>query len=250
MEILGTPPPTAKLTRRILALLAINPGRSVPVSAMVRELWDSAPLPEKWSGSIQTYVLKVRQGLDVAYPDRVPPARDILATRPGGYVLEVSPMDVDAFRFFRFVDQATRDYRDGRLREAEDTLRAAFSLWNGPLMVDVDPGPLLTIWADSVREKRREAVSLRFQIDLCQGRHRDVVGALRAEWRADPAFEPTAALLMTALYRSDRQRDALDVFRDTRNALREGYGLEPGSRLRLLQQQILRGDPSLELEAK
>jgi DNA-binding SARP family transcriptional activator len=91
---------------------------------------------------------------------------------------------------------------------------------------------------------------LRFEIDLRFGHHRDILDELRAAWRANPAEEPTAALLMLALYRSDRRVAALDIYRDTRAALLDGYGLDPGPGLARLQQQILSGDPALELEER
>ena len=51
---------------------------------------------------------------------------------------------------------------------------------------------------------------------------------------------------MLALYRSDRQTEALAVYRDARGALDE-LGIEPSERLRRLEKQILTHDPALEL---
>ena len=50
---------------------------------------------------------------------------------------------------------------------------------------------------------------------------------------------------MLALYRSGRQADALDAYRDARSALAEQLGLEPGHDLRDLERRILSQDPSL-----
>jgi hypothetical protein len=54
---------------------------------------------------------------------------------------------------------------------------------------------------------------------------------------------------MTALYRSGRQAEALDAYRDARRALVDGLGIEPGAELQELEQAILRHDPGLDLEA-
>ena len=53
--------------------------------------------------------------------------------------------------------------------------------------------------------------------------------------------------LMLALYAAGRQADALAAYRDARGALAE-IGLEPGPRLRELEQRILNQDPSLTTE--
>ena len=50
---------------------------------------------------------------------------------------------------------------------------------------------------------------------------------------------------MLALYRCDRQADALQAFQDARRALVEDLGIEPGERLRRLESQVLDHDPSL-----
>ena len=55
---------------------------------------------------------------------------------------------------------------------------------------------------------------------------------------------------MTALYRSGRQPDALQVYQRTRAALAEALGLEPGPALKALQSQILEQDPSLDRSAQ
>ena len=52
---------------------------------------------------------------------------------------------------------------------------------------------------------------------------------------------------MLALYRSGRQSAALGAYRDTRAVLLDDLGVEPGARLRTLEQQILRHDPELQL---
>ena len=52
---------------------------------------------------------------------------------------------------------------------------------------------------------------------------------------------------MLALYRCDRQADALQAFQDARRALVDELGIEPGERLRELERAILAQDPALAL---
>ena len=51
--------------------------------------------------------------------------------------------------------------------------------------------------------------------------------------------------LMLALYRSGRQAEALEVYRERRRDLDQELGLEPNASLRRLEQAILTQDPSL-----
>ena len=54
---------------------------------------------------------------------------------------------------------------------------------------------------------------------------------------------------MTALYRSGRQAEALDAYREARGALLDGLGIEPGDELQKLERAILQHDPSLDQDA-
>ena len=52
---------------------------------------------------------------------------------------------------------------------------------------------------------------------------------------------------MLALYRTGRQAEALEAYRDARSTLVEELGLEPGPALRDLESRILRQDPALDV---
>ena len=52
---------------------------------------------------------------------------------------------------------------------------------------------------------------------------------------------------MLALYRADRQADALAAYRAARETLVENLGIEPGSVLRDLERAILEQDPALDV---
>jgi hypothetical protein len=64
-----------------------------------------------------------------------------------------------------------------------------------------------------------------------------------------PLREGPKAQLMLALYRSGRQAEALEAYREARRVLDDELGLEPGPPLRELEQAILRHDASLHAEA-
>lgn len=61
----------------------------------------------------------------------------------------------------------------------------------------------------------------------------------------NPLRERLRGLLMSALYRSGRQADALAAYQDARRQLRDEVGVAPAAPLQRLQQQILAADPDL-----
>ena len=90
--------------------------------------------------------------------------------------------------------------------------------------------------------------SWRSTIDLAAGRHREVVGELERLVAEEPLRETLHRQRMLALYRSGRQADALEAYRDARTVLVERMGIEPGPELRRLHDAILRQDDALEAE--
>jgi DNA-binding SARP family transcriptional activator len=94
-------------------------------------------------------------------------------------------------------------------------------------------------------DERRAARSERYDASLALGRHNELVPELERAVAADPLDERLLRQLMTALYRSGRQADALARYRDGRQRLVDELGIEPSAELRGLEQAILRHDPDL-----
>lgn len=82
--------------RALLVALVLEAGRVVSGDAMVAQLWGDHP-PASAAGTVQAYVSQLRRVLE---PNRVPRApASVLVTRCPGYLLDVSPEQVDAARF-------------------------------------------------------------------------------------------------------------------------------------------------------
>ena len=67
-----------------------------------------------------------------------------------------------------------------------------------------------------------------------------------ADLAAKYPFKRFASQLMLALYRSGRQAEALEVYRQTHAALDQALGIEPSTDLQKLRVAILRQEPGLE----
>jgi DNA-binding SARP family transcriptional activator len=228
----------APKVRRLLALLLHRAGEVVPVSALVDGLWSGRP-PRTATKNLQLYVLQLRRAL--ADPERV-------VHRTPGYALVVNPGELDVRRFEDLADQARTAHEQGNSLAAGSLARQALARWQGdPYSGLVDSISALQVEADRLRERRLVLLGQRFDADLALGRYDDVVAELTALVAEHPLRERFQAQLMLALYRSRRQAEALEVYRQARNLLTGELGLEPGVELTELAQAILRTDPDLAL---
>jgi predicted ATPase len=98
----------------------------------------------------------------------------------------------------------------------------------------------LALEAARLEELRLGVLEDRFEADLALGLHAEVVGELDRLVAEYPVRERLWRLLVLALYRSERQADALTACRRARALLAEELGLDPGEELQLLEQQVLR----------
>jgi DNA-binding SARP family transcriptional activator len=216
--------------RALLALLVLNAGKVVPRERLIDGLWGEAP-PESAVKGIQIYVWQLRKLL----PDGT------IVTRPSGYALEVEPESVDLGRFERLVAAAHGAAPD----EAAQLLREALALWRGPPLAGLGDEPGLRAEAERLDELRLAALEDRIDAELALGRPAQLVGELERLIGEHSHRERLRAQLMVALYRSGRQAEALQAYRDARDALAE-LGLEPGAELRELERRILAQDASLK----
>ena len=106
--------------RALVALLALDAGRVVPVERLIEGLWgDDAP--EDARNALRHHVSRLRRAIGPS-----------LVTRGPGYLLAVAPDDVDALRFASLAAEARAGLRSGGGGEVAATLRSALALWRGP----------------------------------------------------------------------------------------------------------------------
>ena len=234
--------------RALLASLLLHANEVVSLDRLIDELWGEAPPPTA-AKTLQAQVSRLRRSLN---GDEDPAAhmRGPLQTRGHGYVLTVEPGQVDADRFQGMLEEARRARAEGRPEEAAEELRRALALWRGPALADFAYESFAQTEIARLDELQLTALEERIEADLALGRHAELVGELEALVARHPLRERLRGQLMLALYRSDRQAEALHVYQEFRLALAEELGLEPSQGLQRLERQILEQDPELAAPAR
>src|SRR4051812_41818195 len=217
--------------RALFAVLLLHANEVVSADRLIDGMWEETP-PATAGKIVQVYVSRLRKAL----------GKGRLVTRSPGYLLRVDRSELDLARFEQLVAEAgTADPR------AALKLREALALWRGPPLADVEYEPFARPEIVRLAELRWAALEQRIDTDLAAGRHAELVGELEALIAEHPLRERLRCQLMLALYRSGRQAEALDVYRQARRELSEQLGLEPGEELKRLEQAILRQDRGLVL---
>ena len=172
-----------------------------------------------------------------------------LVTRPPGYELQLERERLDLHRFEDEARAGREALASGDAKLARAKLGDALAIWRGPALADLAYEPFAQAEASRLEELRASVTEERIAADLELGRHADLVGELQELVTRHPLRERLRRQLMLALYRSGRQADALEVYRDARRALTDELGLEPGRELRELQEAMLRQDAALDWNA-
>lgn len=208
------------------------------MDVIVDDFWVDPPAGA--TSAIRTFVSALRRALE---PDRAPRTKPkVIVTEGPGYAFRAAPDAVDAWEFERLV----REGADSTPAQSLELLRTALQLWRGPAYADFAEEP----WARSERSRLEElrltAVERFASAQLDLGRTAEAIPDLDAHVTEHPWREDGWRLLALALYRSNRQGDALAVLRRARELLAEELGIDPGPRLTDLESDILRRENHLD----
>ncbi|WP_165978702.1 AfsR/SARP family transcriptional regulator [Actinomadura darangshiensis] len=223
----------------MLAVLLRHANSPVSDDLLADALWGGRP-PRSAPANLRMYVHTLRRTL--GRPERI-------ARIAPGYALTVEPGELDAQRFADLVGRGRSAGECADASAVHATLSEALALWRGDAYTGLTEVPPLHDEAVRLDELRLAAIEEHVSAGLDLGRHGELVPELRALAAEHPLREGYRAQLMLALYRSGRQAEALEVYRETRRVLTEELGIEPGLRLRRLEAAVLAGDPSLDLAA-
>ncbi|MEU1663049.1 BTAD domain-containing putative transcriptional regulator [Streptomyces sparsogenes] len=221
--------------RALLGALLLRPNRAVPLDTLEAVLWGESP-PATASASLHNHVARLRR---VLAEDGEPRLRAV----PGGYLLTVGAGELDSELFTERLDRA----RAGRLRQdwaavGRETVQA-LELWRGaPLDNLPDPAlshPEVRPQIQQLQEARLQALEWRFDAELRLGRHGGLAPEPARLAEEHPLSEVFHRQLMLVLHRTDRQAEALAVFRRLRRTLIDELGIEPGPAVQQTHQEIL-----------
>jgi serine/threonine protein kinase/WD40 repeat protein len=221
----------------VLAHLVLRANEVVSAERLIDALWES-DLPDDPKSTLQVYVSRLRSALGT----------DVIDARSPGYLLKAGRDEVDVLRFEDLVDEARRNGTDPR--STDRILSEALELWRGPALADLAAEPSLSGEIARLEELRLQAIEERIDALLELGHQTKVVAELETLTRTNPLRERLWGELMLALYRSDRQAEALAAFERARAVLAEELGIDPSRELRFLHERILRQDPELELKGE
>jgi DNA-binding SARP family transcriptional activator len=216
--------------RAVLAVLLLHANEVVSADRLIDQLWGEKA-PRNAAAALQTHVSRLRKELGA----------EVVATRAWGYVLRTEPGAIDLERFQRLVAEA----ENLPARERAEQLREALALWRGRPLDDLAFEPALAKDIARLEELRLAVLENRIDADLEAGNHNGIVGDLEALIAENPLRERLRGQLILALYRSGRQAEALEVYRETRRVLADELGLDPSPELRELERAILQQDPAL-----
>ncbi len=222
--------------RSLLAVLVLRLGERVSTDTLIDAVWG----PQASGGTVNALRILVsylRKALEPAAGELA------IETVEGGYRLVADRNSVDAYRLEAAVAAAARtDDPAGRLREVETALAA----WRGSPLPEVADEEFAQADLQRLHEVRLTALEQRVDALLDLGRHSEAVAELHHLVAVHPLRERFHAQLMTALYRSGRQAEALSVYERARRRLAEELGLDPGPELRALERAVLEQSPDLD----
>jgi DNA-binding SARP family transcriptional activator/tetratricopeptide (TPR) repeat protein len=228
---------TAAKQRVLLASLLCRPGLVISADELVEYVWDGAP-PAGGHFTLHSYIKRLRQGLGPIVGARI-------ETCQPGYLIRVETEELDTARFNTLVRAGEEAMRVRSWDQAAAALTEALHLWRSTPLADVPSEELGRSVRPNWEQMRLEAIELRNDAELHLGKHTALVPELYALIEQHPLQERLYAQLMLALYRCDRQADALAVYQRARRLLVEQLGLEPNSGLQELHKRILTADSKL-----
>ncbi|GAA3727831.1 ATP-binding protein [Salinactinospora qingdaonensis] len=220
--------------RAVLALLLLQPGRTVSSQDLIDGIWEREDaVPAAAANALQALISRLRKTLGQGAS---------VIGEANGYRLDICPEQVDLWRFESLVEQGRQARRSGDTEAAERFLRAALDLWRGPILSGLPALPAAAATVARATQLRRSATEERLDLALERGRHREALPEIEELVAREPLREQPVALLIRALAGCGRQAEAIAAYDRLRGALAEELGIDPSTELRDLYVVLLRGE--------
>jgi DNA-binding SARP family transcriptional activator/DNA-binding XRE family transcriptional regulator len=222
------------MLRKLLCLLAIQPGREVGFEEIIDTLWEGQS-PRTCRQLVHTYVAGLRRLLADG-------ARgSVLSRTAQGYRLVLDAGQSDAAEFGDLAARAGRAAADGAGLPAWQLYAEAVNCWRGPLLAGAGAWLQVHPAAIALAGQHTAAVLAWAGLGLSLGNYGPLVPVLRTLAVEQPLHEGIAARLMLALAGAGQQAEALAVYQDLRDRLSSELGVDPGPDISSAQMRVLRG---------
>ncbi|MEU1787505.1 AfsR/SARP family transcriptional regulator [Streptomyces sparsogenes] len=227
----------------LLRVLLIEADKYLTSDQLINEIWGEQS-PRRAKAGLHVYISQIRKFLEQPRE-----TESLLRTRnaPLGYCLRLHDGEVDYRVWNGHLRSAWSAFaaRDHLL--ASQHCARALALWRELPEAPASRGPIMEGFLASLVESRLEALELSISSAIMLGRDRTVVNQLHSLIAEHPLRECFYLQLMIALYRMDRQADALAVYQQAWRTLDRELGIGPGQSLRQLHQSILMEEDHPEL---
>jgi DNA-binding SARP family transcriptional activator len=224
----------------LLAALLSRPNQTVAIKLLIDEIWGEGA-PRRATAGIHVYISQIRRFLGC-----FDCSEDPIITNSPGYIFCPGTAEIDYQSFEQLASLGRDSARGQRHHEAAIYLEEALALCRGPVLSELRCGPILSGFTTWLTELRMECIEMLGDSYLLLGRHRELVGQLYSLVAEYPLREAFYRQLMLALYRSERQADALSVYHAARQVLHDELGVEPCRSLQDTQRAILTADRRLD----
>lgn len=221
--------------RQLLACLLSAQQHTLAVDQLIAMLWPDRD-PRSARSSLHVYVYQLRRALK---------DETRIAHAHGTYTLVVGPNEYDADRFDALLTDGQLAAQDGDSTKAAELMRKALDLWQGEPLAGLDGVDQLREAAERLTGRRHAALEAAIDAELALGQHTKVIPELTQLVNEHPLSERFRAQLMLAMFRSGRQAEALQTYRQGRAILQRELAREPGQELRDLERAVVREDPAL-----
>ncbi|MEU6374338.1 BTAD domain-containing putative transcriptional regulator [Streptomyces sp. NPDC046909] len=226
----------------VLVALALRPGVLVTHEQLMDGIWGVQP-PNSGSRVLPSYVYALRKALDPAGGEA-----SVIRGGQGGYRFVADGLRTDVAELDEAVDAGRRATAAGDPGSALARFSGALDLFHGEPLAGL-PGPFADVERQRLLERLRAVRTGRLECLVLLGRYTEALDELAALSAAGPYDESLAALRMRALYGGGRQAEALRVYREMSERLRDELGVDPGAELRRVHEAVLRREDVRLLDA-
>lgn len=198
--------------RALLIRLALDVGRPVSSASLAETLWPGDG-PSDRANALHSSISRLRRLLPAA----------CLRSLPGGYVLDLRPETVDAYRFEQAAAAGRAALKNGDHERAGRLLTEALACWSGELS-----GEMPDFARDQLEELRLSVTEDHAEAVLSRGVGDGLVAQLAPLAKTHGYRERLQGLYLRALHAEGRQAEALDAYERIRARLAEELGTDPG----------------------